>query len=170
MSATEQACIDPRLVCAAEEVVRLLRGQKNTVVTAESCTAGLIAAVLSNVDGAGEVLEGGFVTYSKGGKSSMLGVSAELLDRRGSVNEEVAIAMAEGAISRAPADLALSVTGVLGPEPDEDGNPVGRVFLGLALRDGPVRVARHDFGKRPHDALRHETVITALELLADTLR
>lgn len=164
-----EACIDPRLVDAAEKVVRLMRERHKTIATAESCTAGLVAAVLANVDGAGDVLHGGFVSYSKPGKSMMLGVSADLLDRTGSVNEEVAAAMTGGALDRSPADVALSVTGVLGPEPDEDGNPVGRIFLGCAVRGGTVRIVRLELGKRPHDALRHETVIAALDLVADTL-
>lgn len=169
MSAAEHACIDPRLVQSAQRVVKLLRDSQKTIVTAESCTAGLIAAVLSNVDGAGDVLHGGFVTYSKPGKTLMLGVSAALLDRGGSVNEEVAAAMARGALARSPSDIALSITGVLGPEPDEDGSPVGRIILGCAWRGGAVQIVRHEFGKRPHDALRYETVIAALDLVAGAL-
>lgn len=169
MSAPGQECIDPRLVHCAQAVVHILNERKKTIITAESCTAGLLAAVLSNVDGAGDVLHGGFVTYSKPGKTMMLGVSAELLDRRGSVNEEVAVAMAGGALSHSPADLAIAITGVLGPEPDEDGNPVGRIILAFAQRNGAARVVQHEFGKQPHDALRHEAVIAALDLVTTSL-
>lgn len=169
MSTAQPACIDPLLVHNAERAVRRLRKSKKTIVTAESCTAGLLAAVLSNVDGAGEVLHGGFVTYSKPGKSMMIGVPADLLDEKGSVNNTVAIAMAEGALARAPADLALAVTGVLGPEPDEDGNPVGLVILACAVRGAATKTLRHNFGALPHDVLRRRTVLAALDLIAECL-
>jgi len=95
-------------------------------VTAESCTAGkLAAALLSEAPGAAERLHGSFVTYTKANKTKSLGVSAALLQRRGAVCREVAVAMAEGALVRSPATVAVSITGVAGPDPDEDGNPVG---------------------------------------------
>ncbi|HEY6578466.1 MAG TPA: CinA family protein [Rhizomicrobium sp.] len=159
-------CIDPRLVARAGEVIERLRRERTSVITAESCTAGLIAAVLSQADGAGEILHGSFVTYSKAHKTAALGVPAALLESRGSVNEEVARAMAEGALTRSPADLTVAVTGVLGPEPDEDGNPVGLVYLCCRSRAGDSRVSRADFGKQPHDVLRYQTVMAALDLLA----
>jgi nicotinamide-nucleotide amidase len=159
------ACIDPRLVLQARETIDVLRRRHRSVITAESCTAGLVAAVLSQADGAGDVLHGSFVTYSKAHKSSALGVPAALLERLGSVNQEVAIAMAEGALARSPADIAVAVTGVLGPEPDEDGNPVGLLFLCRLRRGTAPDVKRHDFGRQPHDVLRHKTVTAALDLL-----
>ena len=163
------ACVNPDLVKRATKVGKLLREQGKTVITAESCTGGLIAAVLSLADDAGEVLHGSFVTYTKANKTAALGVSAALLGAHGSVNEAVAVAMAEGALTRSPADIALAVTGVLGPEPDEDGNPVGIVWFCCALRDAKPTVLRETFGRQDPDALRQKTVTTALELLARSL-
>ncbi len=166
MSAAEHACIDPLLIRSAQTTVKLLLDRRKTIVTTESCTAGLLAAVLSNVDGAGEVLHGGFITYSKPAKCMMVGVHRELLDNKGSVNREVALAMAEGALARSAADMALAVTGVLGPEPDEDGNPVGLVILACAKRGATTQTQHHEFGERQHDDLRRKTICSALDLIA----
>ncbi|HEY3777505.1 MAG TPA: CinA family protein [Rhizomicrobium sp.] len=159
------ACIDPSLVSRASDAVCRLRALGLTVVTAESCTAGLIASVLSQADGAGDVLHGAFVTYSKAQKCAGLGVLSELLEREGSVNEAVACALADGALARSPAGVALSVTGVLGPDPDEDGNPVGLVYLCCKRRGTPERIAHCEFGRQPPDILRRRTVCAALDLL-----
>ena len=165
--AQASACIDPDLIACANRVGKILKQAQKTVVTAESCTAGLIAAVLSQADDAGEVLHGSFVTYTKANKTTALGVPATLLAEQGSVNEAVVVAMAEGALTRSPADIAIAVTGVLGPEPDEDGNPVGLVYLCCASRDAKPAVLRQDPEPRDPDLLRHKSVIAALDLLAD---
>lgn len=114
-----------------------------TIVTAESCTAGKLSALLSEAPGAGEHLHGSFVTYTKANKVEALGVDAGLLNAKGAVCREVALAMAEGALHRSPADVAVAVTGVAGPDSDEDGNPVGLVCI-AAARDGrkPLHVER----------------------------
>jgi nicotinamide-nucleotide amidase len=119
-------------------------GRRNlTIVTAESCTAGKLSALLSEAPGAGEHLHGSFVTYTKANKVEALGVDAGLLKAKGAVCREVAVAMAEGALHRSPADVAVAITGVAGPDPDEDGNPVGLVCIAVA-RDGfgPLPVER----------------------------
>jgi nicotinamide-nucleotide amidase len=112
-------------------------------VTAESCTAGKLSALLSEAPGAGEHLHGSFVTYTKANKVKVLGVESGLLRAKGAVCREVAVAMAEGALHRSPADVAVAVTGVAGPDPDEDGNPVGLVCVAVA-RDGrePLHIER----------------------------
>lgn len=163
----DTACVDAKLIAHARHVLDLLNKKKKSIVTAESCTAGLISAALSQGDGAGKVLHGSFVTYSKANKSMALGVPEQLLASRGSVNEDVVRALADGALARSPADLSLAVSGVLGPDPDEDGNPVGLVYFCVAERGGKRRVLRKDFGPLPHDELRHMTVITALDFVAD---
>lgn len=157
------SCIDRGLVARADAVVRALAEHKRTVVTAESCTAGLIAAALSHGEGASDVLHGGFVTYSKAQKTSALGLSTELLKDAGSVNAKVAIAMAEGALARSPADLALAVTGVLGLEPDEDGNPVGLVYFCCTRRGEVPRVRESRFDGEP-DHIRHAVMLEAFGL------
>lgn len=161
------ACVDAELVAYARDVLDLLKKKKKSIITAESCTGGLISAVLSQGDGAGGVLHGGFVTYTKTNKTLALGVSPRLLAARGSVNEEVVAALADGALWRSPADLALAVSGVLGPDPDEDGNPVGLVYFCVADRSRTRRILRKDFGPLPHDRLRRATVFVALDLVAE---
>jgi nicotinamide-nucleotide amidase len=110
----------------ASAAVRVLDIKKRnlTIGTAESCTAGMLSTILSEAPAAAEHLHGGFVTYTKENKIRTLGASEHLLTEKSAVCAEVTIAMAEGALKRSPADLAVAVTGVAGPEPDEDGNPV----------------------------------------------
>jgi nicotinamide-nucleotide amidase len=115
--ANDTDCIARDLIGRASQIVRLLLERKLTVVTAESCTAGLVAAALAQGEGASDVLHGGFVTYTKAQKSAALGVAPKLLARQGSVNAAVAEALAAGALERSPADIAFAVTGVLGPAP-----------------------------------------------------
>jgi len=116
------SCITVRLVEKAQPAIDALRDKNLSVIAAESCTAGLIAAILSHAPHAGECLHGGFVVYSKKHKTPSLGVNAALLKSKGSVNAEVALEMAQGALRRSFASVALAVTGVLGPDSDEDGN------------------------------------------------
>jgi nicotinamide-nucleotide amidase len=165
----ENSCIDPALVARADAVVRALAERERTMVTAESCTAGLIAAALSYGEGASDVLHGGFVTYTKAQKTAVLGVGEELLADAGSVTPKVAVAMAEGALARSPADIALAVTGVLGPEPDEDGNPVGLVYFCCALRGEPPKVRESRFDGET-DQIRHAVVIEAFDLIERAAR
>ena len=120
----------------AQRILERAKARGLTIVTAESCTAGAVATSLSKASGAAEHFQGGFVTYTKEMKSSVLGVPLKLLEQKGAVCEEVVEAMALGALKLAPADIAVAVTGVAGPEPDEDGNPVGLVFCSAA---GPAR-------------------------------
>jgi nicotinamide-nucleotide amidase len=159
------ACIDGALVERASVVLGRLGACGLTIVTAESCTAGLICAALAQGDGAAELLHGSFVTYTKANKTKALGVSEELLRTRGSVNAEVARQLARGALERSPADIALAVTGVLGPEPDEDGNPVGLVFLCCLRRDGDPLVQRLDDSDGDTDALRRRVVLVAFDFI-----
>jgi nicotinamide-nucleotide amidase len=164
-----RACLDPRLVAKADRIVRLLRCGGLTIVTAESCTAGLISAALSEGEGAADCLHGSFVAYTKANKSRALGVPADLLRRRGAVNGAVARALAKGALARSPADIAIAVTGVLGPRSDEDGNPVGLVYFCLAARGGTAPVLRRQFRKQPHDRLRFRATATALDMIGRSL-
>jgi len=158
------SCIDRDLVRSAADIIRVFQEAERSLVTAESCTAGLIAAVLSHAEGAASVLQGGFVAYSKDHKARALGVDRDLLARDGSVNAAVAEQMAKGALARSPADIAIAVTGVLGPEPDEDGNPVGLVFLAGLSRAGARRILKPDYGKGDADRLRRAVVLDALAL------
>jgi nicotinamide-nucleotide amidase len=166
----EQAEMDRSLVDRASQVAKHLQAERLTVVTAESCTAGLISAVLSEADGASEILHGSFVTYTKANKIKALGVDKALLEGQGSVNAEVIRQLIAGALERSPADVALAVSGVLGPSPDEDGNPVGLVYLGCGLRGQPPSIVRKCYPDLPHEILRRKAVMDALELLDTSLR
>jgi nicotinamide-nucleotide amidase len=156
---------DPHLAERARQVFEALKAKNLSVVTAESCTAGMLAALLSEAPGAAEHLHGGYVTYTKANKTKTLGVSSELLARNGAVCREVALAMAEGALERSPAELAVAITGVAGPEPDEDDNPVGLVCIAVA-RDG--RLSSHlerNYGDLGRDAVRDRAMSDALREL-----
>ena len=147
--------------------MELLRAHRLTVITAESCTGGLISAALSHARGASDCLHGGFVVYTKDCKAVALGVDRELLARMGSVNAEVAHEMARGAIEHSTADIAVAVTGVLGPEPDEDGNPPGQVYFGLARRGHESRVFAQHFSRDDPHEVRRAVVLRALEFLRE---
>ena len=161
--------IESELVEQAQAVVKALRELEANVVTAESCTGGLIAAVLSRVPGVSDTLQGGFVVYTKEQKTRALGVSAELLNTRGSVNAEVASQMVLGALERSPADIALAVTGVVGPDEDEDGNPPGRIFIAVGSRREQPEVHVEHFADKDPDEVRRATVGQALSTLYTTL-
>jgi nicotinamide-nucleotide amidase len=139
------------------------------VATAESCTGGLVIGCLTEIAGSSDVVERGFVTYANEAKSGMLGVPAALIGQVGAVSEEVARAMAEGALAHAPADLAVAVTGVAGPGGATPNKPVGLVHLAVARRGRPTRHERRVFaGDRA--AIRTQAVDCALDLLLDAAR
>ena len=157
--------IDRALVEQAAGVIQVAKRKRLSMVTAESCTGGLIAAVLSEPPGAGDWLHGGFVTYTKENKTAALGVPAGLLEQEGIVSEPVARAMAEGALARSPADIAVAITGVAGPTTDEDGTPVGTVHLAAARRGFATLHVERNFGDIGRGACRYRGVEEALALL-----
>ncbi|HEY7662724.1 MAG TPA: nicotinamide-nucleotide amidohydrolase family protein [Xanthobacteraceae bacterium] len=161
---------DDNLVRAAAEVLAIAERKGLTIITAESCTSGLLASVLSQAPGAGELLDGGFVTYTKRHKTRALGVPAELLRRRGAVCDEVAVAMAEGALARSAADLAAAITGVAGPEPDEDGNPVGLVCIAVARRGFPTERLEKRYPAIGRSGVQQRAIEDALAALAQIAR
>jgi nicotinamide-nucleotide amidase len=163
-------CIHPGLVQKAHPIVKLLREQKLSVVTAESCTAGLLGSIISHVPGAGDCLQGGFITYSKAHKVSALGVDPELLRAEGSVNFHVARQMAEGALRHSLANLAVAVTGVLGPQPDADNAPPGLIFIGVARTGFDTVVTQEMYDAGNPDEVRFRAVAQALSLLLTVAR
>jgi competence/damage-inducible protein CinA C-terminal domain len=110
------------------------------------------------------------VVYTKETKVAAVGVPEELIAAHTAVSAEVAQAMAEGGLARCPADIVVAVTGVAGPEPDEDGNPVGRVFVAAVARDGHKRVLRRDYGERSRGEICGSAMTTALDLIEELLR
>ena len=156
--------VDAEILMLAGSVLSACRAAGLRLATAESCTGGLIAAALTAIAGSSDVLDRGFVTYSDAAKTEMLGVPAQLIVAVGAVSEAVARRMAEGALERAAADLAVSVTGIAGPGGGSAEKPVGLVWFGLARRGGPISSVHRVF---PGDrgAVRRATVMEALRLL-----
>lgn len=157
--------IQPPLLDLAAHVLRVCRAQHLRLATAESCTGGLIAGCLTAVAGSSIVFDRGFVTYSNAAKTAELGVSPELLAKRGAVDEAVARAMAEGALAAAGADVSVAVTGIAGPDGGGPGKPVGLVHFAAARSGGETLHEQHIFaGDRQQ--VRAATVEAALRLLA----
>jgi nicotinamide-nucleotide amidase len=153
----------------AERIMQLARDAGMTLATVESCTAGALVHLLSEAPGAGNTLHGGFVVYTKENKTKAVGVPQELLDRHTAVSAEVAGAMASGGLERCPATLVTAITGVAGPDSDEDGNPVGLVYVAVAVRDGRRRVVRHEFGRQPKHKICRAAMRAALVLMEELL-
>lgn len=152
----------------AEQLLAALRARSLRLATAESCTGGLIAALMTEIPGASDVFERGFVTYSNAAKIGDLGVDYDLLARHGAVSAEVAAAMAQGALRSSAADVAVAVTGVAGPGGGSPQKPVGLVYIGLAARDLEVPAVRtFRFGDIGRATIRGATVAEALRLLED---
>jgi nicotinamide-nucleotide amidase len=152
------------LVNEAAGLLEACREKKLRLTTAESCTGGLIAAILTEVPGSSDVFERGFVTYSNEAKTEMLGVTAELIERHGAVSEEVARAMAAGALENSRADVAVSVTGVAGPGGGTEAKPVGLVHFGAMKRGGLPLHRQRRFGDVGRREIRLASVGEALKL------
>lgn len=153
----------------AEKLINKLRKHGYMLVTAESCTGGLISSAITAKAGASDVFDRGFVTYSNEAKIEQLGVSQQLLDTHGAVSTLTAEAMVKGALAHSKADLALAVTGIAGPGGGSDDKPVGLVYIGYGLRGQAVKVARHDFtGGR--EEVRMQAVKQALSYGIDMVK
>ncbi|WP_420415486.1 CinA family protein [Roseibium sp.] len=153
----------------ATKVLDALKARKKMVATAESCTGGLIAGALTEIAGSSAVVDRGFVTYSNEAKTEMLGVPANLITKVGAVSKDVAIAMAEGALKRSRADIAVSVTGIAGPGGGSDEKPVGTVHIAVAHKGQPTTHLHCWFADRGRQSIRLETVQTALTAILDAL-
>jgi nicotinamide-nucleotide amidase len=158
--------IDRKLVERAVEALDRAQKANLKIVTAESCTGGLVATVLSEAPGAAQHFDGGFVTYTPQQKCAALKLDEKLIDKFGAVSAEVADAMALGALDCSRAEVAVSVTGVAGPDPDERGNPVGLVYLACARRGGKCVELKREFGDIGRSRIRYEAASEALALIA----
>lgn len=157
-----------RLTQDAAQLLEACRHAGVKIATAESCTGGLIAAALTAIAGSSDVVERGFVTYSNEAKSEQLGIAAALIERHGAVSEAVALAMAEGALARSRADIAVSVTGIAGPGGATATKPVGLVHLGCARRGRTTLLEQRVFaGDR--NAVREQSVTLAFALIRQHL-
>jgi nicotinamide-nucleotide amidase len=160
---------DDSLVARATALVRACAGLGLTLTTAESCTGGLLAGLLTEVPGSSAVLERGFVTYSNAAKSDMLGVPADLIQRHGAVSAPVATAMAEGAIAHSRAHIALSITGIAGPGGGSPGKPVGLVHFARAERGGATLHHERNFEDNGRAGIRRAALDYALTLLEERI-
>ena len=151
------------------QVIAALKARGLTLAAAESCTGGLTAKRLTDVPGASAVFLGGVVSYTNGVKERALGVPHDMLEEYGAVSAPVARAMAEGARRATTADLAVSVTGVAGPERDERGNAVGTVFIGFSTPEETV-AERFDFGEKSRAEIRALSAEEALKLLEEKMK
>ena len=162
----ELSAFEPAVLALADA----LRGRGWQLAAAESCTGGLIAAACTSVAGSSDWFERAFVSYSNAAKSELLGVDAALIAQHGAVSEAVARAMAEGALARAPVQLAVAVTGIAGPGGAAPGKPVGTVWLALAAADGAGTQAERLQLGGDRAAVRAQTVAAALARLTARAR
>jgi nicotinamide-nucleotide amidase len=158
------------LLNEARALLSALQGRRMMLATAESCTGGLLAGLLTEIPGASATLELGYITYSNAAKTALLGVDARLIESVGAVSEGVARAMAEGALARAPVDIAVSVTGIAGPDGGTPEKPVGLVYLAVASKAHAKTLAREcRFGDVGRSEVRLATLREALALLRAAL-
>lgn len=157
------------ILASAKLLVAELRQRQARLVTAESCTGGLLAAAITEVVGASDVFDRGYVTYSDEAKTDLLGVPAEAIASRGAVSSRVAIYMATGAMARARAGYAIAVTGIAGPGGGTAEKPVGRVHIAIGYPRAEVIVSEYDFGDIGRANVRIEAVRCALTDLRQVL-
>jgi nicotinamide-nucleotide amidase len=160
----------PDLLARAADLIARYRDLKLMVATAESCTGGLIAALLTEIPGSSNVFGRGIVAYSNASKEELLGVHAATLVSHGAVSEETARAMAEGALKASRADVAVSVTGIAGPDGGTAAKPVGLVHFACARRGAPTLAREERFGDIGRSAVRLASVRVGLDLLAAAIR
>ena len=150
-----------------QQILQHLTEKKQTVTTAESCTGGLLAGELTRLSGSSAVFTHGFVTYSNAAKHELLGVSQETLQQFGAVSSQTVAEMANGALQKAQADYALSVSGIAGPTGGTKDKPVGTVWFGLAIQNQTWTQCQMFSGNR--DEIRQQAVQFALQFLQQHL-
>jgi nicotinamide-nucleotide amidase len=163
MSETLEPALPQDLDRLAERWMRALCERGLKVATAESCTGGMLASLLTDIEGCGHGFDRGFVTYSKQAKSELLGIAESLLDENDAVSEPVARAMAEGALGRSGADIAISVTGFAGPA--GDGKEEGLVHFALASKQAETTHRVEHFGAKGRGPIRIAALRVMLEML-----
>ncbi len=161
--------LPPDLVDLAKEVLGAAKAAKKRIVTAESCTGGLLGGCLTANAGSSDVVDCGFITYSNESKSRLLGVPRDAITDLGAVSDVVASAMAEGALAQTDADIAVSITGIAGPGGGTKEKPVGLVYMALAQTGRDALVKRYIFAGTRSD-IRRAAVGAAMELLLGSLK
>jgi nicotinamide-nucleotide amidase len=153
---------------SGKRIIDILTEKKQSIVTAESCTGGMVASALTDIPGASAAVYGGYVTYANAAKSRMIHVQARLIRDYGAVSNQVARAMADGARNTARADYAVAVTGIAGPDGGSDKKPVGLVYIAVSSELATL-VIEHKFGDLGRDEIRRASVNAALELVIQVL-
>ncbi|WP_034994941.1 CinA family protein [Beijerinckia mobilis] len=153
------------LLRRAEALLALYRGKGLMLATAESCTGGLVAGLLTEIAGSSDVVERGFVTYSNEAKIDCLGVPEATIIGFGAVSSETARAMAKGALAHSRADVAVAITGIAGPGGGSAAKPVGLVHFGCARKERPLVHRVRRFGAIGRDQVRAAAIHVALDLL-----
>ncbi len=148
----------------AQDVIARLTATGKSVVTAESCTGGMLAGALTDIPGASAAVYGGYITYANTAKSRMIRVPSRLIRDFGAVSNQVARAMADGARNTARTDFAIAITGVAGPDGGSDKKPVGLVFVAVSSEHGTL-VTEHRFGGIGRAKIRQASVGAALDLM-----
>lgn len=157
------------LLPRAAAVIARASAEGVMIATAESCTGGLVAGLLTEIPGSSAVVDRGFVTYSNEAKTEMIGVSPVTLDDHGAVSAETAAEMARGALQRSRADIAVAITGIAGPGGGSAAKPVGLVHFALAHRPSGVVTIERRFGDIGRERVRRAAVETALLLIEEVL-
>ncbi len=158
---------DAETQAAAIALLDLCKAKKLMIATAESCTGGLVAGALTDIAGSSAVVDRGFVTYTNEAKQEMLGVPAGTLQQHGAVSRETAEAMAKGVLAHAPADLAVSITGIAGPGGGSAEKPVGLVHFATASRGGRLIAREKRYGDIGRGEVRRKSVLEALSMLSE---
>jgi nicotinamide-nucleotide amidase len=160
----------PHIEEMARAAVDAARAKGLKIVTAESCTGGLVAGALTAIVGSSDVFDRGFVTYANAAKTEVLGAPAEVIEAAGAVSEETARAMAHGALAISDADLAVAVTGIAGPGGGTAAKPVGLVWFAVAGQGRDTEVCEMRYGDLGRGPVRLAAVCTALEMLLAAAR
>ncbi|WP_312952227.1 nicotinamide-nucleotide amidase [Superficieibacter sp.] len=155
---------DRELIELSERVGQALKARGATVTTAESCTGGWVAKVITDIAGSSAWFERGFVTYSNEAKSQLIGVKSATLEQHGAVSEPVVVEMAIGALRAARADYAISVSGIAGPDGGSETKPVGTVWFGFASARGEG-ITRCECFSGDREAVRRQATAYALQTL-----
>ena len=155
------------LIEQARALLQLCRSKQLRIATAESCTGGLVAAVLTELPGSSDVFDRALVTYSNAAKESMLDVDAQILARYGAVSRETAEAMARGALACAPVNLVVAITGIAGPQGETPAKPVGLVHFAAVSRRGQAVHYEERYGNRGRALVRRACVSRSIEILIE---
>lgn len=152
-----------------EQIFEKMKQKGWNLVTAESCTGGMIATAITDKSGSSAILERGFVTYSNQAKIDCLGVSQETLEKHGAVSKQTASEMAQGALANSNANISIAVTGIAGPDGGTQQKPVGLVYIGYGIKGDVAQVKTCNFSNQSREEVRLNTTREAFKILLSIL-